>query len=101
MLLSPIGLPKIKGESCYGKSQEIGRRSEDAPAGVARERQLHQSHLKGGDVGAFANVNSLVREGKGDGMPHELAERALGKAFLDALALKKVGRRKANLKPLI
>lgn len=50
---------------------------------------------------AFDNVNSLVREGKGDRTPYELAERALGKAFLDALGLKKVDRRKVNLKPLI
>jgi len=51
--------------------------------------------------GAFDNINSLVREGKGDRTPYELAERALGKGFLDALGVKKIDRRKIRLKPLI
>ncbi len=49
----------------------------------------------------FDNINSFVREGKGDRTPYELAERALGKAFLVALGISKIDRRKVNLKPLI
>lgn len=52
------------------------------------------------DLG-FDNVNSFVREGKGDRTPYELAERALGKAFLDALGVRKIERRKVRLVPLI
>lgn len=50
---------------------------------------------------AFDNINSFVREGKGDRTPYELAERALGKAFLDALGVKKIDRRKVRLTPLV
>ena len=51
--------------------------------------------------GAFDNINSLVRVGKGDRTPSEAAERAFGKAFLEALGIKKIDKRKVRLAPLI
>ena len=51
--------------------------------------------------GAFDNINSLVRTGKGDRTPSEAAERAFGKAFLEALGIKKIDKRKVRLAPLI
>ena len=51
--------------------------------------------------GAFDNINSLVRAGKGDRTPSEAAERAFGKAFLEALGIKKIDKRKVRLAPLI
>ena len=42
---------------------------------------------------AFDNINSLVRAGKGDRTPSEAAERAFGKAFLEALGIKKIDNR--------
>lgn len=50
---------------------------------------------------AFDNINSLVRAGKGDRTPSEAAERAFGKAFLEALGIKKIDKRKVRLAPLI
>lgn len=50
---------------------------------------------------AFDNINSLVRAGKGDRTPSEAAERAFGEAFLKALGVKKIDKRKVRLTPLI
>ena len=50
---------------------------------------------------AFDNINSLVRAGKGDRTPSEAAERAFGKAFLEALGIKRIDKRKVRLAPLI
>lgn len=50
---------------------------------------------------AFDNINSLVRAGKGDRTPSEAAERAFGEAFLKALRVKKIDKRKVRLTPLI
>ena len=50
---------------------------------------------------AFDNINSLVRVGKGDRTPSEAAERAFGMAFLEALGIKKIDKRKVRLAPLI
>lgn len=73
--------------------------------GIARYKFPKGRSLDGlteGEVSeAFDDINSLVREGKGDRTPYELAERALGKAFLDALGLRKVERRRVRLTPVI
>ena len=45
---------------------------------------------------AFDNINSLVRAGKGNRTPSEAAERAFGEAFLKALGVKKIDKRKSD-----
>lgn len=50
---------------------------------------------------AFDNINSLVRAGKGNRTPSEAAERVFGKAFLEAIGVKKIDKRKVRLNPII
>ena len=49
----------------------------------------------------FDRINSPIRPSKGDQTPCETAEWAMGKAFLDALGVKKLNKRKARLQPII
>lgn len=50
---------------------------------------------------AYDDINSTIRASRGDRTPYEIAERALGRGFLDALRVRKVDRRKVRLDPLI
>ena len=45
---------------------------------------------------AFGSINSLVRAENGDQTPIEAAERVFGKAFLEAIGVKKIDKRKSD-----
>ena len=48
----------------------------------------------------FSQINSYVRESRGDRTPYELVERRFGKPFLDAIRIAKVEKKKVNLTPI-
>lgn len=49
----------------------------------------------------FGGVNSITRASKGHRTPCETAEQAMVKAFLDALGVRKLDKRKVRLQPII
>lgn len=48
----------------------------------------------------YSNINSYVRGSKGDRTPYELVLRRFGKAFLDAIGIRRVPRKKVRLLPI-
>ena len=49
----------------------------------------------------YSNINSYVRGSKGDRTPYELVLRRFGKAFLDAIGIRRVPRKKVRLLPIV
>ena len=48
----------------------------------------------------YSNINSYARGSKGDRTPYELVLRRFGKAFLDAIGIRRVPRKKVRLLPV-
>ena len=49
----------------------------------------------------FSNINSTIRESKGNRTPYELVLRKYGKTFLDAINIKKVEKKRVNLNRIL
>jgi len=49
----------------------------------------------------FSNINSYIRKSKGDKTPYDLARARFGKAFLDAINIRRIDNKKVKLTQLI
>lgn len=57
--------------------------------------------LTQGDVDAmYSNINSYVRKSQGDRTPYDVMRRKFGKAFLDAIGISRVPKKKVRLVPI-
>lgn len=48
----------------------------------------------------YSNINSYVRGSKGDRTHYDLVQRRFGKAFLDAIGIRRVPKRRVRLLPI-
>ncbi|MDD3207710.1 MAG: hypothetical protein PHV19_04300, partial [Bacilli bacterium] len=49
----------------------------------------------------FSHVNSYVRKSKGDKTPYDIVRKQFGKAFLDAINIRRIPKKKVRLRPII
>ena len=49
----------------------------------------------------FSHINSYVRKSKGDKTPYDIVRKQFGKAFLDAINIRRIPKKKVRLRPII